>query len=138
MQVQWANGSSLPDTAVFVGAMPTMAALRLSTSHAIVNHPHYEHAGLRERTRLVYTVYSRKPPTEIHRVLSMLHVTHVVVEEPWCNKRYKPGCSFADVWDEEDPANQERPQFCQLIHQTIPDHFQLVFSNSIYKVLQLV
>lgn len=65
-------------------------------------------------------------------------VTHVVVEEPWCKKRYRPGCSFAEVWDEEDVINQGRPQFCQLIHESVPDQFKLVFSNDIYKVLQLL
>lgn len=45
LQVAWVN--SVPPHAVFAGAMPTMAALRLSTPHAIVNHPHYEDAGLR-------------------------------------------------------------------------------------------
>ena len=47
LQVLWVNSEAVAGEAVFAGAMPTMAALRLSTAQAIVNHPHYEDAGLR-------------------------------------------------------------------------------------------
>lgn len=91
-----------------------------------------------ERTQAVYTVYSHQSPQTVYESLQGLLVTHVVVEEPWCFKRYKTGCSFSEVWNEIDPAHQNLPQFCQQLQDSVPEQFKLVFSNNVYRVLQLL
>ncbi|KAK2187892.1 hypothetical protein NP493_151g02001 [Ridgeia piscesae] len=58
--------------AVFAGPMPTMATVKLCTGRPIVNHPHYEDADLRARTRKVYTVYSRKPLKDVWQAVTDL------------------------------------------------------------------
>ena len=86
----------------------------------------------------MYTIYSRKPPEEVHSSLKGLGVTHVIVEDVWCNKRYRPGCALHEVWDEVDPDNQQGSIFCQSIQDHIPSQFKLVFKNRSYWILQLL
>ena len=64
--IEWIN-KNLPKNAVLAGPMPTMANLLLSTRRPIVNHPHYEDVGIRDRTKKVYTVFSRMSKEEVHR-----------------------------------------------------------------------
>lgn len=55
------RGSCFAD-AVFAGAMPTMASVKLSALRPVVNHPHYEDAGLR------YTILTLKTHFHTHSV----------------------------------------------------------------------
>jgi len=133
--VEWIQHNSSPK-AVFAGAMPTMAAVKLTTNRAIVNHPHYEDAGLRERTKKVYQTYSRKPCSEVHKALENMQVTHLIMEDSWCIKRYRPGCALPEVWDIEDPSNKDRPACCSLLRHS-PKPFRKLFSNDQYVVLKV-
>ena len=47
------------------------------------------------------------------------------------------GCSFREMWDEEDPGNQDRPLFCEEIRSRVPTPFLPAFTNSDYTVLQV-
>ncbi|KAM6086954.1 protein C-mannosyl-transferase DPY19L1 isoform 2-T2 [Chlamydotis macqueenii] len=102
--LEWIQVNTRQD-AVFAGAMPTMASVKLSTLRPIVNHPHYEDAGLRARTKVVYSMYSRKPAKEVKRELIKLGVNYYILEESLCVSRKKPGCSMPEIWDVEDPTN---------------------------------
>ncbi|XP_049749724.1 probable C-mannosyltransferase DPY19L2 [Elephas maximus indicus] len=134
--IQWIKYNSRPD-AVFAGAMPTMASIKLSTLHPIVNHPHYEDADLRARTKIVYSTYSRKSAKEVRDKLLELHVNYYILEEAWCIVRTKPGCSMLEIWDVEDPSNAANPPLCSILLKDGRPYFTTVFQNSVYRVLKV-
>ncbi|XP_070643954.1 probable C-mannosyltransferase DPY19L2 isoform X3 [Bos indicus] len=134
--IQWIKYNTRPD-AVFAGAMPTMASVKLSTLHPIVNHPHYEDADLRARTKIVYSAYSRKSAKEVRDKLVELHVNYYILEEAWCVVRTKPGCSMLEIWDVEDPSNSANPPLCSVLLKDARPYFTTVFQNSMYRVLKV-
>uniref|UniRef100_A0A8C1NVJ2 C-mannosyltransferase DPY19L1 n=1 Tax=Cyprinus carpio TaxID=7962 RepID=A0A8C1NVJ2_CYPCA len=134
--LEWVKDNTSPN-AVFAGAMPTMASVKLSTGRAIVNHPHYEDAGLRERTKMVYAMYSRKPAEVVKQNLIKLQVDFFILEDSWCTRRSKPGCSMPEIWDVEDAQNAGKVPLCTLMWRDSRPHFSTVFHNNIYKVLRV-
>ncbi|RLW11725.1 hypothetical protein DV515_00001773 [Chloebia gouldiae] len=134
--LEWIQVNTRQD-AVFAGAMPTMASVKLSTLRPIVNHPHYEDAGLRARTKVVYSMYSRKPASQVKRDLMKLGVNYYILEESLCVSRKKPGCSMPEIWDVEDPANRGKIPLCTLMSKDSRPYFITVFENSNYRVLKI-
>ncbi|OXB83206.1 UNVERIFIED_CONTAM: hypothetical protein H355_001958 [Colinus virginianus] len=134
--LEWIQVNTRQD-AVFAGAMPTMASVKLSALRPVVNHPHYEDAGLRARTKIVYSMYSRKPAKEVKRELIKLGVNYYILEESLCVSRKKPGCSMPEIWDVEDPANRGRTPLCTLMSKDSRPYFITVFENSNYRVLKI-
>uniref|UniRef100_A0A452RE64 Dpy-19 like 2 n=1 Tax=Ursus americanus TaxID=9643 RepID=A0A452RE64_URSAM len=130
--IQWIKYNTRPD-AVFAGAMPTMASVKLSTLHPIVNHPHYEDADLRARTKIVYSTYSRKSAKEVRDKLLELHVNYYVLEEAWCVVR----TNMLEIWDVEDPSNTANPPLCSVLLKDGRPYFTTVFQNSMYRVLKV-
>ncbi|XP_055782153.1 probable C-mannosyltransferase DPY19L1 isoform X2 [Salvelinus fontinalis] len=134
--LDWIRDNTRPN-AVFAGAMPTMASVKLSACRPIVNHPHYEDAGLRERTKLVYAMYSRKSAEVVKRNLMQMEVDYFVLEDSWCTRRSRPGCSMPEIWDVEDPQNAGKVPLCTLMSRDSRPHFATVFHNNVYKVLKV-
>uniref|UniRef100_A0A4W3J8X7 Dpy-19-like 1, like (H. sapiens) n=1 Tax=Callorhinchus milii TaxID=7868 RepID=A0A4W3J8X7_CALMI len=123
--------------AVFAGAMPTMASVKLSTGRPVVNHPHYEDAGLRARTKQVYAMYSRKTAEDVRNRLVSLGVNYFILEDSWCTRKTKPGCSMPEIWDVEDPQNANRIPLCTILSKAPGPFFITMFQNDIYTVLKV-
>ncbi|CAB4013788.1 probable C-mannosyltransferase DPY19L1, partial [Paramuricea clavata] len=126
---------------VFAGSMPAMATVKLTTKRPIVNHPHYEDAGLRERTKKVYQIYSRKPCEKSWQTLRDMGVNYIIIERNWCFGRSREKCSMPDIWDVEDNKNRGRPSCCSLLFRKVEEGshvkpFQLAFRNNDYTVLR--
>ncbi|CAH1788144.1 unnamed protein product [Owenia fusiformis] len=134
--IEWIN-TRTPKDAVFAGPMPTTATIKLCTLRPIVNHPHYEDAGLRERTKKVYSMYSRKPAEEVYATLLEMGVDYAVLEESWCVRRTKEGCGMVEIWDLEDVKNRGQPPLCEVLGENPGPYFEPAFKNSVYKILKL-
>ncbi|XP_011809318.1 PREDICTED: probable C-mannosyltransferase DPY19L2 [Colobus angolensis palliatus] len=117
--------------------MPTMASVKLSTLHPIVNHPHYKDADLRARAKIVYSTYSRKSAKEERGKLLELHVNYYVLEKAWGVMRTKPGCSMLEIWDVEGPSNATNPPLCSVLLEDARPYFTTVFQNSVYRPLKV-
>lgn len=122
--------------AVFAGPMPTMANLLLSTERNIVNHPHYEDVGSRERTKKVYSVYSRREAQDVFDILKDMKVDYLVLSRPWCLTVERAGCAMPDLWDLEEQENKTRPALCPILWKSARP-FVKVFSNQEYQILQV-
>lgn len=134
--LEWVSTETTSNS-VFAGTMPTMANLMLSTRRPIVNHPHYETAEARRRTKLVYSVFSRRPSQVVYETLKNLQVNYLVLDENWCLHRHKPGCGMVDLWDAEEPQNKKQTPLCPTLYYKSPTPFHRVFANDGFVVLQV-
>ena len=78
--------AKMPKDAVFGGSMPTMATVKLVTKRPIVNHPHYEDTGLRDRTHKLYTMFSRRPVEVVHKTMKEMQLDYFILEDSWCSR----------------------------------------------------
>ncbi|CAF1339158.1 unnamed protein product, partial [Didymodactylos carnosus] len=134
----WINDNTHNES-IFSGIMPTMANLKLSTRRPIVLHPHYEHAKIRRRVKLMYSMFSRKPLKRIYQILKNYNVTYYVYERHWCTIENRPlGCSFPEMYDLDDIENRRNELTCkQLERQSMP-YFKPVFNYDYITIYQVM
>ena len=137
--LEWVKAST-PADAVFGGPMPTMASIKLIAHRPIVNHPHYEDAGLRDRTMKVYTVASRKPMPEIHGTIAAMSIDYVIIDNLWCTGSSSRGCTTSGIWDVVDEANRGKEPACKKMIENASaglPYFKMLFQNNAYTILQV-
>ncbi|KAL6726749.1 hypothetical protein Aduo_008688 [Ancylostoma duodenale] len=102
---------------VFGGSMVITPMIKLSTLRPILNHPHYEDVGMRETTKQVYSLLSRKPIKEVHSSLKRMGANYVVFLLSDCSTEpdFLPLCTFQTLWDEHDKENIHRVSNCDLL-----------------------
>ncbi|KAH7731588.1 Protein DPY-19 [Aphelenchoides avenae] len=141
---EWIIANTAEDS-VFAGSMPVMANLKLSTGRPIANHPHYEHEEIRNRTLKVYAMYSRKPIEEVHATLRKMGIQYYVFQPFSCQGSHpRPGCTYREMWDLEDPANRARSSLCDILQAGVEKSdasalrpFSLAYNSRSYVIFKI-
>ena len=124
-------------TAVFGAPMEVSAHILLTTQRPIVNHPLIGYADMAERTRNIYSVFSKKTSTEIYNLLVKLRVQYVVIPYESCYLASKHGIRLLDIYDFIEPENYNNLPFCVSLFQKTNPTFLKVYENFKYIVIQI-
>ncbi|XP_067854079.1 protein C-mannosyl-transferase DPY19L3 [Heptranchias perlo] len=140
--------------AVFAGSMQLLAGVKLCTGRTITNHPHYEDKKLRERTKQIYQIYSRRSPEEVYSILRLYGTDYILLEDSICyERRHNRGCRLRDLLDianghmmdgpganDPDLKASPYPRFCDEIKSNEPPYttyFSRVFRNKTFHIYKL-
>ncbi|XP_078256588.1 protein C-mannosyl-transferase DPY19L3 [Rhinoraja longicauda] len=151
--MKWIKLNTSSD-AVFAGSMQLLAGIKLCTGRTITNHPHYEDKKLRDRTKQIYQIYSKRPPEEVYRILRLYGTNYIVLEDSICyERRHSRGCRLRDLLDvanghvmdgpgpnDPDLKTSPYPRFCDEIKSNAPlysTYFSRVFKNKTFHVYRL-
>lgn len=150
--MEWIK-TNTSSTAAFSGSMQLLAGVKLCTGRPITNHPHYEHKGLRYKTKEIYQIYGRKPPAEVYSILKYYRTNYIILEDSICLSASREGCRTPDLVDvangeipefgEKEPGlvQNTHPRFCHEIrygNENYAKYFRLVFENRTFRVYKLL
>eukprot|EP00051_Salpingoeca_urceolata_P018953 m.270486 g.270486 ORF g.270486 m.270486 type:complete len:723 (-) comp19316_c0_seq2:165-2333(-) len=128
-----------PTDASFTSTMPVTSAIRCVGERNIVNHPHYEDAGIRQRTVDLYTVYTTWPDKDVWQRINKWNADFVVLDRRWCMARRSPGCAMDEILALQfRNQTSDRDTFCQrwIDGQSKSKYFVKVHSNHVFTVLK--
>ncbi|XP_065220161.1 C-mannosyltransferase dpy-19 isoform X2 [Planococcus citri] len=131
--------NNTPPESVYAGPMTMISAILVAMQRPVVLHPHYEHVKIRNRTKDVYTIFSRKSENEVYEKLSALHVNYVIIDYMWCYSTSKMGCLLTETWDKEDIKNRKNPSFCSRVYENSTGlvNFEEVYQNDAFSLLKV-
>lgn len=134
--IDWIEKTSSPD-AVFAAPLELSAHILLSTNRPIVNHPLIEYPDMIEKTRSLYSIFSKRQSTEVYNQLVKLRVQYVVIPYESCFVASKDGVRLIDIFDYIEPENYDKKAFCVSLFQKSNPSFMKVFENVKYIVIQI-
>lgn len=124
--------------AVFAAPLELSAHILLTTKRPVVNHPLIEYPEMIERTKNLYTIFSKRSSTDIYNNLVKLRVQYVVIPYETCFLASKnDGVRVIDIFDYIEPENYDKKAFCVSLFQKSNPTFLKVFENSKYIVIQI-
>lgn len=123
--------------AVFGAPIELAAHILLTTKRPIVNHPLIEYPDMLERTKSLYSIFSKRLSTEIYNQLVKLRVQYVVISYESCFVGSKEGLRLIDIFDYFEPDNYDKKAFCVSLFQKHNPTFLKVFENVKYIVIQI-
>ncbi|KAG5673624.1 hypothetical protein PVAND_003653 [Polypedilum vanderplanki] len=123
--------------AVFAAPIELSAHLLLTTKRPITNHPLIEYPDMIERTKSLYSIFSKRQSTEVYNQLVKLRVQFVVIPYESCFLSSKDGVRLIDIFDYIEPENYDKKAFCVSLFQKTNPTFLKVFENVKYIVIQI-
>jgi Q-cell neuroblast polarisation len=123
--------------AVFGAPIEVAAHILLTTKRPVVNHPLIEYQDMIDRTRSLYSIFSKRLSTDIYNQLVKLRVQYVVISYESCFVGSKDGLRLIDIFDYLEPENYDKKAFCVSLFQKHNPTFLKVFENVKYIVIQI-
>lgn len=123
--------------AVFAAPLELSAHILLCTGRPLVTHPLIEYPEMIERTKSLYSVFSKRTSTDVYNQLVKLKVQYVVIPYESCFLASKDGVRLIDIFDYIEPENYDRKAFCVSLFQKTNPTFLKVFENVKYIVIQI-
>jgi hypothetical protein len=123
--------------AVFAAPAEIAAHILLTTKRPMVNHPIIESPEMLERTKNLYSIYSKRSSTDIYNQLVKLRVQYVVISYESCFIGSKDGIRLIDIFDYFESENYDKKAFCMSMFQKNNPTFLKVFENVKYIVIQI-